>query len=199
MANTAESAAVGKSTVADNILKSVKVKKHKQHHFKFDDFLTSEYRYGLDQARPVCRLYIQGHCPNAKCPDKHSVSSTARIVCKHWLRGLCKKGDGCEFLHEYNLRKMPDCYFFAKHGWCSNGEECLYLHNDPNSTRTPCPWYARGFCPLGPRCSQRHVRKVVCPRYLTGFCPLGPACTDAHPQYGVAAPPPRPKVVSTAE
>jgi hypothetical protein len=23
--------------------------------------------------------------------------------------GLCKKGDACEFLHEYNIRKMPEC------------------------------------------------------------------------------------------
>lgn len=24
-------------------------------------------------------------------------------MCKHWLRSLCKKGEACEFLHEYNL------------------------------------------------------------------------------------------------
>ena len=30
------------------------------------------------------------------------------IVCKHWLRGLCKKGEDCEFLHVYALDKMPE-------------------------------------------------------------------------------------------
>jgi len=37
-------------------------------------------------------------------------------VCKHWLRGLCKKGDQCEFLHEYDMTKMPECYFYSKFG-----------------------------------------------------------------------------------
>lgn len=36
------------------------------------------------------------------------------VVCKHWLRGLCKKGDQCEFLHEYDMTKMPECYFYAR-------------------------------------------------------------------------------------
>ena len=36
------------------------------------------------------------------------------IVCKHWLRGLCKKGDSCEFLHEYDMTKMPECYFYSR-------------------------------------------------------------------------------------
>ena len=37
-------------------------------------------------------------------------------MCKHWLRGLCKKGDQCEFLHEYDMSKMPECYFYARFG-----------------------------------------------------------------------------------
>ena len=39
---------------------------------------------------------------------------TQTIVCKHWLRGLCKKGDQCEFLHEYDMSKMPECYFYTR-------------------------------------------------------------------------------------
>ena len=35
-------------------------------------------------------------------------------MCKHWLRGLCKKGDQCEFLHEYDMSKMPECYFYTR-------------------------------------------------------------------------------------
>jgi cleavage and polyadenylation specificity factor subunit 4 len=197
--------AVVTSTSADSAPKSAAERllsqRQRKHHFKFDDFLRTEYRYGLDQERPICRLYVQGFCPMGNnCLDRHSVSSTARIVCKHWLRGLCKKGDGCEFLHEYNLRKMPDCYFFAKHGWCSNGEECLYLHNDPNSNQIPCEWYTRGFCPLGRECSKKHVQKVVCPRYLSGFCMKGPECTEgSHPKFDLPQTAPRPKTLSTVE
>ncbi|KAH8899313.1 hypothetical protein GQ53DRAFT_586794, partial [Thozetella sp. PMI_491] len=106
------------------------------------------------------------------------------LVCKHWLRGLCKKGDSCEFLHEYNLRKMPECNFFVRNGYCSNGDECLYLHIDPQSKLPPCPHYERGFCPLGPRCDKKHVRRKICPCFLAGFCPEGRTCKDgAHPKW----------------
>ena len=76
------------------------------------------------------------------------------VVCKHWLRGLCKKGDDCEFLHEYDMAKMPECYFFSKFGRCEN-RDCQYLHIDPNSKVKECPWYARGFCKHGPNCKSR--------------------------------------------
>ena len=29
------------------------------------------------------------------------ISSSRKVVCKHWLRGLCKRGDACDYLHEY--------------------------------------------------------------------------------------------------
>ncbi len=45
--------------------------------------------------------------------DRH-VRGDKTIVCKHWLRGLCKKGDQCEFLHEYDMSKMPECYFYSR-------------------------------------------------------------------------------------
>lgn len=38
------------------------------------------------------------------------------MVCKHWLRGLCKKGDQCKFLHQYDVTRMPQCYFYFKFG-----------------------------------------------------------------------------------
>ncbi|KAI5782123.1 hypothetical protein FPQ18DRAFT_267820 [Pyronema domesticum] len=155
--------------------------------FAFNDFLRKEYRFGLDPSRKTCPLFVQGHCPMGNsCPDKHAVSSTFNnLVCKHWLRSLCKKGEGCEFLHEYNLRKMPECNFFVRNGYCSNGEECLYLHVDPDSKIPRCPHYENGFCPLGPTCSKKHVRKAICKYFLAGFCPDGrQACKEgAHPKW----------------
>ena len=41
-------------------------------------------------------------------------------------------GDDCEFLHEYDMTKMPECYFFSKFGQCMN-KECAFLHLDPES------------------------------------------------------------------
>ncbi|KAI0121232.1 mRNA 3'-end-processing protein yth-1 [Xylariales sp. AK1849] len=165
---------------------------HKAPHytFTFSPFLRKTYGHGIAPNAPVCKAYLAGHCPlGTDCPDRHTAPSAASatnssynsLVCKHWLRALCKKGESCEFLHEYNLRKMPECNFFVRNGYCSNGDECLYLHPDPLSKLPPCPHYDRGFCPLGPNCSKKHVRRKLCPYYLAGFCPDGKACKEgAH-------------------
>lgn len=114
----------------------------------------------------------------AMCPFRH-ISGEKTVVCKHWLRGLCKKGDQCEFLHEYDMTKMPECYFYSKFGSvicrfpfkcdricsakillmcrvCAAGEcsnkECPFLHIDPESKIKDCPWYDRGFCKHGKYC-----------------------------------------------
>ncbi|CAN3365101.1 mRNA 3'-end-processing protein Yth1p [Diutina catenulata] len=156
---------------------------------KFEPFLRKEYGLGLDPDRPVCQYFVpqQGpaSCPNGtNCPNKHvSPMYSNKIVCKHWLRGLCKKNDHCEFLHEYNLRKMPECLFYSKNGFCTQTPECLYLHIDPQLKIAECMNYNRGFCPDGPECTKRHVRKIMCPLYLTGFCPKGPECEFGHPRF----------------
>ncbi|KAI0473380.1 hypothetical protein GGR56DRAFT_675880 [Xylariaceae sp. FL0804] len=161
--------------------------------FSFSPFLRSTYGHGFPPNRPVCKAFLAGHCPaGPSCADRHAAPNAAQsanasynsLVCKHWLRALCKKGESCEFLHEYNLRKMPECNFFVRNGYCSNGDECLYLHIDPLSKLPPCPHYDRGFCPLGPECSKKHVRRKLCPCYLAGFCPEGRACREgAHPRW----------------
>ena len=72
----------------------------------------------------VCDFFFQGNCARGHlCPFRHTIGEKA-VVCKHWLRGLCKKGDECEFLHEYDMSKMPECYFFARFGkllFCAGG------------------------------------------------------------------------------
>ena len=47
--------------------------------------------------------------PNARLPGG-GISSAAKkdfrrgtVVCRHWLRGLCMKGETCEFLHQVSL------------------------------------------------------------------------------------------------
>ena len=41
-----------------------------------------------------------------------------QTVCRHWLRGLCMKGDDCGFLHQFDQARMPVCRFYAKYGEC---------------------------------------------------------------------------------
>ncbi|NXJ98343.1 CPSF4 factor, partial [Corythaixoides concolor] len=112
--------------------------------------------------------------PGARCPFRHG-DRDKTVVCKHWLRGLCKRGDGCDFLHEYDVTKMPACYFYSKFGECSN-KDCPFLHVDATTSTVGCPWYDRGFCRHGPLCKYKHTRRVMCANYLVGFCPEGPKC-----------------------
>ncbi len=96
----------------------------------------------------MCQLYGQGLCDKANlCPFRH-VRGEKSVVCKHWLRGLCKKGDECEFLHEYDMSKMPECYFYSKYSQCGN-KECEFLHINSESKIKDCAWYDRGFCRHG--------------------------------------------------
>lgn len=120
---------------------SSRILEHKapEYTFAFTPFLFQTYRHGLSPNRPTCKAYLQGHCPlGSACPDKHtsanSNSNFNNLVCKHWLRGLCKKGESCEFLHEYNLRKMPECNFFVRNGYCSNGGKLVRMFQSKSYT-----------------------------------------------------------------
>ncbi|OCT60396.1 putative cleavage and polyadenylation specificity factor subunit 4-like protein [Xenopus laevis] len=138
--------------------------------------------HGMDKSgAAVCDFFVKGVCRKGPmCPFRH-LSGEKTVVCKHWLRGLCKKGDQCEFLHEYDMGRMPECYFYSKFGECSN-KDCPFLHIDPASKVKDCPWYDRGFCKHGPACKHRHTRRVMCTNYLVGFCPDGPKCKYVHPK-----------------
>ncbi|KAM6050163.1 putative cleavage and polyadenylation specificity factor subunit 4-like protein isoform 6-T6 [Theristicus caerulescens] len=140
---------------------------------------------GMDKlGAAVCEFFHRGLCTKGvRCPFRH-VGGEKTVVCKHWLRGLCKKGDGCDFLHEYDVTKMPECYFYSKFGECSN-KDCPFLHIDATTSTMGCPWYDRGFCRHGPLCKYKHTRRVMCANYLVGFCPEGPKCKFMHLKAGL--------------
>ncbi|KAH8825159.1 hypothetical protein DL96DRAFT_1612122 [Flagelloscypha sp. PMI_526] len=152
-----------------------------QNNFKEEIYIKNGLGIKLDKDEQICQLALTpSGCPLGPlhCPLRHTLPSTQNFqppkplpthpkererlstVCKHWLRGLCKKGEACEFLHEYNLRKMPECWWFAKYGVCSAGDDCLYSHTKDRKAR--CPDYDRGFCRLGPNCPRKHLRRVAC-------------------------------------
>ena len=74
------------------------------------------------------------------------------IVCKHWLRDLCMKGDKCDFLHQYDLARMPECLQWARFGKCPEND-CDFRHD---TERMECQKYKFGFCKLGSQCRMRH-------------------------------------------
>lgn len=144
---------------------------------------------GMDKSgAAICTYFLTNvGCSKATaCPFRH-IKGEKTVVCKHWLRGLCKKGDDCEFLHEFDMTKMPECFFFSKYGQCNN-KECPFLHIDPEQKIKDCAWYDRGFCRHGPHCKNRHVRRLICQNYLCGFCLDGPKCKFMHPRYDLPVP-----------
>lgn len=160
--------------------------------FNFDSYLRAALpTLGAPSkvAQPICQEFKSSNgqsCPRgASCPNRHYVppgdrSGIGHLICKHYQRGLCKKGETCEFAHTFNLRDERECKEFSRYGICPQGDDCTYLHVPPTSPlrRAACPHYARGFCPLGPYCALRHIKhKNMCPFYLAGFCPNG----RAHP------------------
>lgn len=153
---------------------------------------------GMDKSgAAICVFFLTpGGCSkSAACPYRH-IKGEKTVVCKHWLRGLCKKGDDCEFLHEFDMTKMPECFFFSKYGQCNN-KECPFLHIDPEQKLKDCPWYDRGFCRHGPNCKNRHVRRLVCQNYLCGFCLDGSKCKYVHPRYDLPVMDPNPQTKKT--
>ncbi|MES1921304.1 Cleavage and polyadenylation specificity factor subunit 4, partial [Bonamia ostreae] len=118
----------------------------------------------------LCMDYQKGSCPNGPLCNLRHARWKRDTLCKHWLRGLCKKTEfDCEFLHEYDLNKMAPCQFFEMYGECHN-PDCLFLHQE---NFKECTWFVRGLCKHGPLCRRKHVKRRHCPDYLAGFCPKG--------------------------
>lgn len=74
------------------------------------------------------------------------------IVCRHWLRDLCMKGDKCDFLHQYDLARMPECAQWSRFGKCPDND-CDFRHD---TEKMECQKYKFGFCKLGAQCKMRH-------------------------------------------
>lgn len=72
-------------------------------HFNFEEYVKKTFDITLS-------------APTFKGNYYHNIAwftlHAAQVVCTHWLRGLCKTGDKCRFLHEYDVTRMPICQFF---------------------------------------------------------------------------------------
>lgn len=107
-----------------------------------DGGLSFDFEGGLETAVPA------GGPPQTGAPQQTTVNNSTQApttstapktqqarknyrqtVCRHWLRGLCMKGDACGFLHQYDKARMPVCRFFAKFGECRE-PDCIYKHTN---------------------------------------------------------------------
>ena len=118
----------------------------------------------------VCKSFLHNNvCKYANCQYSHD---TRRIrICDHFRRGICVKGEDCDFRHD-----ITPCRFFEQAGKCINGANCQYKH-----IQSVCKNFSRGFCSMGKGCKNLHKRvEKPCLNYMYGFCPNGPNCPDDH-------------------
>lgn len=109
------------------------------------------------------------------------------VVCRHWLRDLCMKGAACEFLHQFDLSKMPLC----RHGDNCKIKDCPFRHIK-EADRLECVFYSQGFCIHGPFCRYKHVRRDRVDLPLVADFTLGLSQMQAGKD-GVTAKRPAPK------
>ncbi|XP_053322009.1 zinc finger CCCH domain-containing protein 3 [Spea bombifrons] len=129
--------------------------------------------------KEYCMYYNRfGRCNRGdRCPYIHDPEKVA--VCTRFLRGTCKKTDGCPFSHKVSKEKMPVCSYFLK-GRCHNND-CLYSHVYVSRKAAVCQDFLRGYCPLGEKCKKKHT--LLCPDYSRdGNCPKGNKCKLQHRQ-----------------
>jgi len=59
-------------------------------------------------------------------PAPRAPVPSARVACRFFLRGRCKHGSKCNFLHS----KPQACRFWQQWGQCSRGKKCRFAHDD---------------------------------------------------------------------
>lgn len=94
------------------------------------------------------------------------------VVCRHWLQGLCQKGDKCDFLHKMVKSKMPPC----RHGKICKIKNCPLKHEEEEE-RAECALFRQGFCFNGPTCKLKHIKRPPdeCP-VIASFSQYLPSC-----------------------
>lgn len=90
------------------------------------------------------------------------------VVCRHWIRGLCMKGESCEFLHQYDMSRMPVCRW----GETCKVKDCPYRH-EAEADKPQCVFYQQGFCIHGTQCRYRHYKQAAEKRPLIADFSLG--------------------------
>ncbi|KAL2610331.1 hypothetical protein R1flu_028904 [Riccia fluitans] len=115
---------------AERILKRKIAKKKKR--------AQKEKELGIRKRRPrdnlnkpppkvLCTHFMKGRCAKGdSCPFSHdAIPLTKQEPCKFLMSRSCLKGDGCPFSHD--LKAFP-CKFFHTRGLCYDGDNCLFSH-----------------------------------------------------------------------
>lgn len=91
-------------------------------------------------------------------PDMHRKGKSKPVggtVCRYWLENRCKKAENCEYLHERDEAKLPECPYsqnqmpnnFNIVNVSCNRINCPFKHT-PRQIKE-CVNYANGLCKEG--------------------------------------------------
>ncbi|PHJ23218.1 zinc finger (ccch type) motif-containing protein [Cystoisospora suis] len=156
-------------------------------HFSFEDAVEK-------QLEEEGRLLNEQGVPRADCVSgRHWGKHT--VVCRHWWKGMCMKGDFCDFLHQLIYHRMPVCRNEVccpdtRRGCCPFKHEDLPAAAAPGTSSSsahsgvPTPG---DLSTVPDFTSTDYVSGVVgvqqqqeCIHYFLGFCKLGPKCRRKH-------------------
>jgi len=98
---------------------------------------------------------------NTPNPDQKN-NNIGGTICAFWLKGNCRNGANCKFLHEKIPGKYPECPHGINCTRINNG--CPYKHS--KILQKECHAYNLGYCPNGKNCKDLHVEKELCINYL---------------------------------
>ena len=146
---TTRMAAVGVATASDALLgissDFVRPDFH-QVPLDLENWLQSEKKLRLSSDNQLCQLsLLPPGCPlGIACPLRHvenlppkEIPKNSDIVCRHWLRGMCKLHEACPFLHSYDLRAFSKCYLYTTFKRCEIGYVlcaiALWTHTDSST------------------------------------------------------------------
>lgn len=165
---------------------------HFRHHFLPEE---AEKQAAEEDTKDLCwHFKSRGICPAGEtCKFRHHLlpgevqnekteaeppSNIKTVPCKHYMNGMCWKGDDCNFLHG-DPTDIP-----KKRG--ADGVQQTGI----------CKWFLQGECWAGDKCSNRHekpdenqeappvrlqtYKTVPCKHFMTGNCFKGDACTFIH-------------------
>ena len=92
-----------------------------------DDFDWIPVCKQVEVAKPVCKPV---EVAKPVCKSVKETNNKYTMLCRHFIRGKCNRGDNCNFAHGFDQWNPNVCSFRHK---CNKGDKCRWFHPDRES------------------------------------------------------------------